>query len=282
MFVSYRFSILVLGSALVIGAVVSGASENEPSITTLNPSSLAGINPDLEIAFCALDIATDLKTILNEDMVDQRYAPWSTFKIPNLIIALESGVAIDLNHRRVWDQSRRPSADHWPQAWKQNQTLASAFKRSVVWYFQDIARKVGTERYRFDLQRFRYGNESVPASSDDFWLGGPLTISPCEQTYFLKQVLIGALDLSPETKDALREVSLLKTTNGYALHGKTGSGRLANKEFEGWLVGWIEREKKPTATFALYMRAPNYRSLESARFKTAKLLLQISGYLPLS
>ncbi|MGI9504508.1 MAG: penicillin-binding transpeptidase domain-containing protein, partial [Geminicoccaceae bacterium] len=217
--------------------------------------------------------------VLDENAVDRRRAPWSTFKIPNLIIALETGVATDLAHWRDWNQ-HRPAANYWPTAWKQGHSLASAFKRSVVWYFQEIALEVGTTRYRKDLLRFGYGNASVPMHSDDFWLGGPLIISPREQTHFLKRVLDGSLVISDRTRDMLREVSLIKSAGDYALHGKSGSGRLEGSGVEGWFVGWVERARTPIATFALHLRAPDFRSLRDARFYISEKLLRTAGYLP--
>ncbi len=279
--VQYAFAIAFLGINLAIGFAVSWASEKEQSGVRLDLDAFVSLDTDLEIAFCALDINTNSRSIVNEHLVGRRFAPWSTFKIPNLIIALEAGIATGLNHWRGWDQQRRPAADYWPQVWQQDQTLASAFKRSAVWYFQDIAQEVGPEQYRYHLRRFGYGNASVPVDSDDFWLGGSLAISPCEQTQFLKQAVAGHLNLSAETEDALRTVSRLRAADGYTVYGKTGSGRLAQGEFEGWLVGWIEHERRPTATFALYLRAPDYQTLESSRFETALALLRTAGHWPL-
>lgn len=146
-----RFVLFALGSALAARHTCNTAWASTRSVIEIKPDLLDGTKPSLQVAFCAIDMATGLIAAMNKNEVDWRHAPWSTFKIPNLIIALESGVASNLRHRRVWDEQRRPAADHWPQTWKQDQTLASAFKRSAVWYFQDIALEVGAERYQSDL-----------------------------------------------------------------------------------------------------------------------------------
>ena len=192
-----RFALLALGSILAAGFAhkTPWASERPRSVVKLSANALTDLPKDLTITFCALDMTEESMIVLDENAVDRRRAPWSTFKIPNLIIALETGVATDLAHWRDWNQ-HRPAANYWPTAWKQGHSLASAFKRSVVWYFQEIALEVGTTRYRKDLLRFGYGNASVPMHSDDFWLGGPLIISPREQTHFLKRVLDGSLVIS--------------------------------------------------------------------------------------
>ena len=81
------------------------------------------------------------------------YLPASTFKIPNTLIALETGVAADERHPWGWDGTR-----HWVENWNRDQTLESAYKVSAVWVYQDIARKVGAERMQQLVRDFRYGN----------------------------------------------------------------------------------------------------------------------------
>src|SRR5690606_35531926 len=108
--------------------------------------------------------------LLDPSRADERQPPFSSFKIPNLLIALETGVAQNLDRRIPWDPARRPAASYWPKDWRQDQTLATAFTRSAAWSFQDLALEIGTERYRDYLRRFAYGNANAPAGSDSFWL----------------------------------------------------------------------------------------------------------------
>ena len=273
-----------MNAALVLvlcyGSTASRASSNELARIKLAADVLSDIPSKAEIASCALNAVTGSLTVFGEDEIDRRRSPWSTFKIPNLIIALESGVAEDLNHRRVWDRQRRPAAENWPLSWQQDHTLATAFRHSAVWYFQDVASEVGTKSYRSTLRRFGYGNELITENSDQFWLGGPLAISPREQATFLMRVLDGSLVISDRTMAAVREVSLMKVAGDYSLYGKTGSGNVNTNSVEGWLIGWVERQQAKIATFAFYMRVPDFGSLRSARGDLAEQLLLASGYLP--
>jgi beta-lactamase class D len=201
-----------------------------------------------------------------------------------LIIALETGVAPALDHHRAWMSERRPSFDFWPEDWKQDQTLASAFRRSAVWYFRDIALEVGGARYRSWLEHFSYGNQRAPDDNDIFWLGGPLAISPREQVDFLDGLLTGRFDVQQTTLEALRKVSLLRERSGHRLHGKTGAGSLQgggfDEAFEGWLVGWIERPEQLPVVFALYVSAPDFQSIARFRLEMSTRLLQRMGALP--
>lgn len=256
----------------------------ESGLVELAPDVLPEHVRELDVAFCARDLANHAVTALNADGIDERHTPWSTFKIPNLIIALETGVAGSLEDVRRWDPERRRTEPHWPEDWKQDQTLRTAFQRSVPWYFQDIALKVGTNRYRSRLAEFGYGNLDIPDDSDSFWLGGPLRISPREQMMVISRIIGAKLRLSAQVRKNLREVSLIKTGAGYSLLGKTGSGPLKPGDidgpFEGWFVGWIERFETPTVAFALYVLGPSYSAIRKARLEMALSLLVASGHLP--
>lgn len=247
---------------------------------------LPAVAGDLEVVFHALDLKTGRAASVNAMLLDQRHPPWSSFKIPNLIIALETGAALDLDHARRWDRQRRPAAPFWPAAWRRDQTLRSAFRQSVPWYFQDVAIQVGADHYRASLAGFGYGNADISSGEDRFWLGGSLRISVSEQVQFLEGVLDGSLGISKRSSTLLREAALIKSDLDHSLFGKTGAGALeaGNPEgpFEGWLVGWSERRRRPQAVFALYVRGPSYDAIRTARLDLAEALLIASAHLPVS
>lgn len=256
----------------------------DDAVTELKPRAIPGEFADLDVTFSAIDLESDRHITFNLEHIDARHSPWSTFKIPNLFIALETGAAIDLDHRRRWDPRRYPRQPHWPNDWSQDQTLKTAFKRSVPWYFQEIARYVGSDRYRSYLASFGYGNADLQDNSNDFWLGGSLRISVIEQVTFTKRLIGGEFAIRPDSWNALREVSLIGSASEHKLYGKTGAGPLHPHEivgpFEGWLVGWIERTETPSAAFALHVVGPNYRSIRAARHMIAVHLLKASDLLP--
>ncbi len=268
-------------AALLLGRS-SKADDGEPA--ELDPHLLPVSLSDLEVTFCAFDLANTETVALDAEDVDKRHPPWSSFKIANLIIALETGAARDLDHRRRWDPKRRPDRPYWPAAWRRDHTLRTAFRQSVPWYFQDIAMEVGADRYRSDLARFGYGNASVPNKSDAFWLGGPLEISAWEQMLFIERLISGHFAVTPSTLSAVRQVSMVKSDGDYALHGKTGSGPLRRDDFEGpfegWFTGWVERKGVPSASFALYVSGPDHESIRTARMRIAENLLVGAGLLP--
>lgn len=252
----------------------------------LSTSSDADWLEGRQLVFYAEDLASGERYAYGRKGVDQRHCPWSSFKIPNTLIALETGVADGLDFRIPYDPARRPSESYWPEDWKQDQTLKSAFQRSAAWYYQELALRIGSPVYRGYLGHFGYGNCEVPEGSDSFWLGGPLAISAKEQASFLRRLLVGQLEVSPHNIALLSEISVLGPVGTSTLHGKTGSGPLKpgrmEGAFEGWLVGWVERPDRKPVVFATYTSGPNYASIKDFRRQASERLLGKIGAMPTS
>lgn len=269
---------------IVVLSLCYGAHGQIIDLTRLANDGIAQEIGDRDVVFFAKSISSGQQFAYRSEAADDRHAPWSTFKIPNLIIALETHVAGSLEDRRVWNPQKRPAESYWSDDWKQDQTLETAFRRSAAWYFQDLAEEVGGERYRAALTRFGYGNADAPDDNDSFWLGGPLTISPREQVVFLERLVAGQLDLQKTTTDAIRSVSLLNETDGYALHGKTGSGPVVPGDFEGrfegWLVGWVDKPDADSVVYALYVNGPSFESIGAFRYQMAARFLRALNALP--
>jgi beta-lactamase class D len=162
-----------------------------------------------------------------------RYSPASTFKIPNSIIGLETGVIEDENYVIPWDSiSRREACD-------KDLTLKEAIKLSCIAYYQELARRVGAEKMQELLNSFSYGNMDISDGIDKFWLTGSLKISQAEQVEFLKKFYNGNLPVSKRSMDITRSIIILDETPHYIFRGKTGWAQ-SDVINLGWLVGWVE------------------------------------------
>lgn len=163
-----------------------------------------------------------------------RFTPASTFKIPNSIIGLETGVISDENYIIKWDSTKsRETCDR-------DLTLKEAIKFSCVWYYRELARRVGAEKMQAMLNSFDYGNKDISSGVDKFWLEGSLRISQAEQIEFLKKLYNYELPVSKRSIDILKNIIVLDSTESYIMRGKTGWG-FEDKKDIGWLVGWIEK-----------------------------------------
>ena len=91
--------------------------------------------------------------------------PASTFKIPNSVIALETGVVADPDKDIFkWDGVTRSI-----EAWNKDHTLRSAIAVSAVPVYQEIARRIGAERMQKYLDLLDYGNRDIGDGIDQFW-----------------------------------------------------------------------------------------------------------------
>ncbi len=168
-----------------------------------------------------------------------RTSPCSTFKIPNSLIGLETGVIPDASFVLPWDGVRRSR-----EGWNRDHDLRSAMKQSVVWYYQELARRVGPDRMQKWVSALRYGNEDISGGIDRFWLESSLRISPDEQVDFLGRLHAGELPVSPRSIAIVKEILLQDAPGpGIVYRGKTGSCQDPGApQPHGWWVGSVEKE----------------------------------------
>ena len=199
---------------------------------------------------------------------DSAYIPASTFKIPNSLIALETGVIADVHTVIRWDSVPRSFA-----AWNQDHTMASAFKASVVWFYQELARRIGAQRMQHYLDTTGYGNRTMGGAIDEFWLNGELRITPRQQVEFLVRLYRGTLPFTPATMAAVREIMVQERTDRYVLRAKTGWSD-AGTPGVGWYVGYIERGSR-VVFFATEIEMNDIKEAPARAKVTREILKQL-------
>lgn len=166
-------------------------------------------------------------------------SPASTFKIPNTIIGLETGVLEGDSSFFKWDKEPRAR-----KSWEKDMYLGEAFKESCVPCYQEIARSIGYDRMRQYLSRFNYGDMVfTPKNIDRFWLEEPSKISQYQQIDFLERFYHDGLGVSEHATNVTKEIMLIEQTKKYSLSGKTGWSTLEDKD-NGWFVGYVLRGQK--------------------------------------
>ncbi len=185
--------------------------------------------------FVLCDMDTGQYTIYNETESRKRFSPVSTYKIPSALFALDAGVITPSDTRRQWDGSGQPY-----DSWERDQTLKTAMKASVNWYFHDLDLQTGFDRLTADFQKIHYGNADITSGLSDYWLDGSLKISTLEQTAFLNDFYKNAWDFNPEDVKAVKESLFLTERGGCRLYGKTGTQATEDALTGGWFVGFLE------------------------------------------
>ncbi|MEH6436353.1 penicillin-binding transpeptidase domain-containing protein [Massilia sp. DD77] len=232
---------------------------------------------DVEGTFVLLDGQSGALRRHAPDRAARRFLPASTYKIPHTLVALETGLAEGKDFGLAWDSVRTPRQPWWPAVWARDHTLESALKHSAIWYYQEVARRVGPARMQSYVDRFGYGNRDLSGGIDRFWLTGGLRISADEQAAFLRRFHAGKLGLSARTTRLAKEMLVLEETPDYRLSGKSGWAGLGEEGQPqlGWLVGYLER-KDEVYFFALNLDIKRPRDT-GARMAIVKAVLRDFG-----
>lgn len=172
--------------------------------------------------------------VYNPDRTRNGYIPASTFKIFNSLAALTYGAVKDENEIIKWDGVKRNREEL-----NKDMDMREAFRISSVWFYQEIARRIGAENMQKALTENRYGNRNMNGGLDRFWLDGEIRISPEQQVDFLRRMYFGKLNFSPASAQITKRIMLLKDEGDFKLYGKTGWMDTGGIDL-GWLVGFVE------------------------------------------
>lgn len=204
--------------------------------------------------------------------------PASTFKIINLLIALETTTIKDENEIVKWVGSTdtvkygyRPEIYH-------DMSVKEAFELSAGWVFVELAKKMGKDTYKKYLTESKYGNNNLTQTEADFWNFGDFAISPKNQVEFLHALYDDKLPFSKRNIDIVKRVMITDQTEEYTIRAKTGWTR-ENNTNTGWWTGYIET-KKGTYIFAtrlLQDRKMNRSDFGSCRKEITKKVFKDLG-----
>jgi beta-lactamase class D len=208
-----------------------------------------------------------------------RLSPCSTFKIPNSLIGLETGAIPSPDHILPYDEKRHRSPSFWIDAWGKDLDLRSAFRLSAVWYFKELAAKVGPGPMQSYLNRFQYGNRDASGWNDPFWIRSSLRISPVEQVQFLDKLFRNRFRLTPRHLQAVESFMRQDVKQGHELFYKTGACTDPAAGPEVWMTGFVQRGPQRTY-FAMNAGAPTLDEILPRRIELAIERLINAGLWP--
>ena len=234
-------ALLALGTDRAAQAAVT---QNRPDLMTVFQDH------DIDGTFVLYDVTTGATAAVDTSRAARRYVPASTFKIANSLIALEVGAVKDENEIIPYGGKPQPF-----KTWEKDMPMREAIAASNVPIYQELARRIGLDRYHQWLERLGYGNRTTGGALETFWLDGPLEISAIEQAQFVAALAQAKLPLSLRSQAIVRDILRLETAGGQTLYGKTG-WRFSGTPQLGWWVGWVENGSK-LSTFALNIDMPS-------------------------
>lgn len=188
-------------------------------------------------SFVLYDSQTGLWKIYRPELAVQRFSPASTFKIYSALHGLEKGIISPESSSMKWDGT--PCA--FPR-WEQDQTLDSAMKDSVNWYFQNIDQLLGRTEISSFLKKINYGNKQISKDLKLYWADDSLKISAVEQVELLQNFYTNTFDCSEQNIQAVKDALRVGEFSGRTLYGKTGTIRRNGRDISGWFVGFVETD----------------------------------------
>lgn len=183
------------------------------------------------------------KEWLFSDAADAQVAtlPASTFKVINILIALETGTIKDENEIIKWPGSTDTTRYGYRPEIYHDITVKEAFQVSAGWAFIEMAKKIDRKKYQFYLDACGYGNHHLTEKGADFWNFGVFAISPKNQVDFLVKVYEEKLPFSKRNMSILKNVMVTETTADYTIRSKTGWTKTNHQDL-GWWVGYVQRK----------------------------------------
>ncbi len=221
------------------------------------------------------------KALHREGTCDKGFAPQSTFKLPLAVMGYDAGILKDATtprweYKTEWKRPKREQETTDPTTWE---------KDSIVWYSQEITRRLGKEKFADYARRFEYGNadvRGVKGQTDgltEAWLMSSLKISGDGQADFMRRFVNRKLPVSNEAFARTEAIiPQFSAADGWQVHGKTGSGRMRTKagKFDGdswlgWFVGWAQKDGRKVVFARLNIQ--DWKSEEPISFFTRDSLI---------
>ena len=206
--------------------IITGCGQVEKNLKWKNIFEKYNING----TFILKDISNDKIKVFNQERSDSSFLPASTFKILNSMIALQTKAIKTVNDTIKWD-----GIDKGWEPWNKDQTMKTAMPISCVWFYQELARRIGKKRMQKWIDKCNYGNGKSGNEIDKFWLEGDLRISAKEQILFIEKLINNDLPFDKKIQETVKKIMVTDSTENFIIHSKTGWTNQI-----GWNVGYIE------------------------------------------
>ena len=215
----------------------SGRQVSEPDLSSILDGYDAG--------FVLYDTKSGTWQIYNKESALTRSVPASTFKIYSALLALENGTITPEQSLLGWN-----GQNNVYDSWNRDQTLDSAMRNSVTWYFQTLDAQAGPSAIQQFIRDIGYGNQDAGNDAATYWMDASLKISPVEQVQMLQKLYDNAFGFQPEHIEAVKRAIRIDASRYGLLYGKTGTVAADGKNICGWFIGFVEKEDS-TCFFAL-------------------------------
>ncbi len=230
-------AVLLIGLAPLLSTYAADNSRYQwnPSSKNIAALDLSSYFGEYDGSFVLYNLEQDAWGVYDMEHAVLRRSPDSTYKIYAALFGLEESIITPEDSKIRWDGTNYPIKE-----WNADQTLESAMRSSVNWYFQEIDRQLGPDSVKKYIQKTRYGNEDTETGLSSYWLESSLKISPIEQVEQLIKLYNNTLGFQPENIETVKDSICLSSSEAGSIYGKTGTGSIDDSNVNGWFVGYVE------------------------------------------
>ena len=175
------------------------------------------------------------------------YIPASTFKMLNALIGLQHA-KVTTNEIFKWNGEKRA----FP-TWEKDLTLGEAMQASAVPVYQELARRIGLALMQQEVKRLGFGNRNIGQQVDNFWLVGPLKITPEQEVQFAYQLATQTLPFDVVVQKQVKDMLYIESRGDAKLYAKSGWGMDVEPQV-GWYTGWVDDGHGKITAFSLNMQ----------------------------
>ncbi|USP38975.1 OXA-213 family carbapenem-hydrolyzing class D beta-lactamase [Acinetobacter sp. XS-4] len=245
----YKKALLVATSALFLSACSSNtAKQHQKHSISANKNSeeIKSLFDQAQTTGVLVINRGQTEEIYGNDLkrASTAYVPASTFKMLNALIGLEHHKATTTEVFK-WDGQKRLFPD-----WEKDMTLGDAMKASAIPVYQELARRIGLDLMSTEVKRIGFGNANIGSKVDNFWLVGPLKITPHQEAQFAYELAHKTLPFSKNVQEQVQSMVFIEEKNGSKIYAKSGWGWDVEPQV-GWLTGWVVQPQGEIVAFSL-------------------------------
>ena len=114
----------------------------------------------------------------------------------------------------------------------------------------------GLELMQKEVSRVGFANQNIGQQVDNFWLVGPLKITPIQEAKFVYALATEQLPFNKSVQKQVKEMLLIEQRGDVKLYAKSGWGMDVNPQV-GWYSGWVEQPNGKVTAFILNLEMQN-------------------------
>jgi len=269
----FSFSIALLNSCFTNDKTKTNSIHSKKDSLLVNEEYNRYFNAcNVDGSIVIYDHLMDKWIVSDSAKIKTQSLPASTFKIINLLIALETKSIADENEIVSWPGDIDTIKYGYRPHIYRDMTIKEAFEVSAGWVFVELAKRIGKKNYRKYLTLCDYGNLDLTQKDDDFWNFGAYKISPLNQVEFIKKLYEENLPFSKRNFEIVKKVMITEQNENYIIRSKTGWTR-DNDTNTGWWVGYVESEH---GAYSFATNLSQDRRLNTANFGDCRKNISLS------